>query len=39
VETVSAVFELVFLVQLRIVLGSGLPHFPKDFQPAMAQAA
>ena len=30
--------ELVFLMQLRIVLGSGLPHFPKDFQPALARA-
>ena len=30
--------ELVFLMELRIVAGARLPHFPKDFQPTLAQA-
>jgi hypothetical protein len=31
--------ELVAHVQGRIVGGVGLPHFPDDFQPALAEAA
>ena len=30
--------ELVAHVQSRIVGGAGLPHFPDDFQPALAKA-
>ena len=31
--------ELVAHVEFPIVRGSGLPHFPDDFEPAVAQAA
>jgi hypothetical protein len=30
-EHPGTVSQLVFLMQLRIVAGAGLPHFPKDF--------
>jgi hypothetical protein len=31
--------ELVALMQFGIVAGMSLPHFPKDFEPALAQAS
>src|SRR5271157_6238930 len=31
-------FQLVGHVEIRVVAGVGLPHLPKDFQPALAQA-
>jgi hypothetical protein len=36
-EHPGPVSELVFLVQLRVVAGAGLPHFPQDFQPALGR--
>jgi hypothetical protein len=38
-EHPGAVGKLVFEVQLAVVGGAHLPHFPDDFQPALAQAA
>ena len=38
-EQPGAVGELVLGVQLGVVAGAGLPHFPKDLQPALAEAA
>ncbi len=32
-------FELVLGMELRVVAGVGLPHFPEDFQPSLSQAA
>ena len=34
-----AVFELVLGMELRVVAGVGLPHFPEDFLLSLAQAA
>jgi len=31
--------ELVFHVEFGVVGGVGLPHFPDDFQPALAEAS
>ena len=33
----GTVLNLVLLMQVGIVAGAGLPHFPKDFEPALAQ--
>ena len=38
-EEPGAVGELVLGVKLGVVRGAALPHLPKDFQPALAQAA
>jgi hypothetical protein len=35
----GAMLNLVLLMQAGIVAGAGLPHFPKDFEPALAQTA
>jgi hypothetical protein len=34
----GAMLDLMFLMQLRVVAGPGLPHLPEDFEPALAQA-
>ena len=33
----GTVLNLVLLMQVGIVAGAGLPHLPKDFEPALAQ--
>src|SRR5207302_5549912 len=35
-EDPAAVLELVTLMQFGIISGAGLPHFPKDLEPALA---
>ena len=35
----GAVFELVAGMEIGVVWRAGLPHFPKDFQPALAEAS
>jgi len=32
-------FELIGHMEIRAVTGFGLPHFPKDLQPALTQAS
>ena len=36
-ENLRAVLHLVFDVESGIVWGRGLPHFPDDFQPSLAE--
>ena len=38
-EDPGAVFELVAGVEFGVVARAGLPHFPEDLQPALAEAA
>ena len=38
-ENPGAVGELVAQVQFAVVGGAGLPHFPNDFEPALAETA
>ena len=38
-EDPRAMLELVAGVQFGVVRRAGLPHFPEDFQPALAQAS
>ena len=32
-------FELISHMEIRVITGFGLPHFPKDLQPALPQAS
>ena len=32
-------FKLIGQVEIGVVTGFGLPHFPQDFEPALTQAA
>ena len=38
-EDPGAVFELVAGMEFGVVAATGLPHFPEDLEPALAQAA
>lgn len=38
-ENPGAVFELIARVEVGVIGSAGLPHFPEDFEPALAEAA